>query len=209
MKIVVFGANGRVGQLVVHDALAAGHSVVAFVHGDHAFEEDSRLEVHRGDIHSPEEVDTAINGVDAVISALGSWGTQGKDILTSGMKNIIPSMQKYGVKRIVSLTGSDARMDGEDQGLISCVFRIILMTMAGKILKDGEEHMRLLSASDLDWTIVRSPVMNDRGDPAKYTLVTKKPSLLATINRASVAKALLDLVPTKDFLKQTPHIKRT
>ena len=209
MKILVFGANGRVGQLVVRDALAAGHSVVAFVHGDHGFLETSGLEVRHGDIYSLEDVDAAIDGVDAVISALGSWGTQGKDILTSGMKNIIPSMQKYGVKRIVSLTGSDARVDGEDQGLVSSMFRAVLMIMAGKILNDGEEHMRLLSASNLDWTTVRSPVMNDRGDPAKYTLVTKKPSLLATINRASVAKALVDLVPTKDFLKQTPHIKRT
>jgi putative NADH-flavin reductase len=72
MKIAVIGANGRTGRLVVEDALARGHQVVAVTQTDRVSEPgDDNLTGARADVHDAEALKRALVGADAVISALG------------------------------------------------------------------------------------------------------------------------------------------
>ncbi len=209
MKITVFGASGQVGQLVVAELLKRGHSVTAYTHSKSPFTPQSNLKIIHGDIHVQTDVTAALTGSDVVISALGSWGTKSKDILATAMMSIIPVMEQAGQKRIVSLTGSAAMFSGDELTLGQKLMRRIFMLVAKPILVDGEKHMALLEASRLDWTVVRSPVMNDKGQPQAYMLKNKLPGPFASINRASVAIALADLAEKPDFIKQAPVIYRS
>lgn len=209
MKITVFGAGGKVGRLIVEGALAAGDEVVAFVHHDPHFLAHPRLSIVRGDVHNAEDVTAAIKGSDAVISALGSWGTKKKDIVSTGMAAIIPAMQANSVRRVVSLTGSDARARGDSLGFVHRLSHVFIKySPAAKILADGEWHVELLEQSDLDWTVVRSPVMNTRGDREGFSLTSTRPLPWATINRHSVVSAMLGLARSRDHLSQAPFIVR-
>ena len=72
MKVVVFGASGKTGVHVVEQALAAGHDVTAFVRTPAKLTiQHPNLSVFQGDVMNAEQVDQAIAGQDAVISALG------------------------------------------------------------------------------------------------------------------------------------------
>jgi putative NADH-flavin reductase len=208
MKIVVFGANGRVGSLVVAEALSRGYRVKAFVHSGSQFKDDPKLEIIKGDIYNKSDVAKAVEGAGAVISALGSWGTPKKDILTAGMKNIIPAMQQNKIKRIVSLTGSDASSPADTENLLHRVSHLALSIVAPKILKDGENHIGLLNQSGLDWTVVRSPVMNGKGNAARFELTSNRPKPWATVNRKSVVLAMVDLVEFCQHSQQAPYISR-
>jgi len=208
MQITVFGATGKVGQLVVAEALSRGHSVVAFVHSSSALPKDKRLRIVTGDVYNPEAVNEAVKGADAVISALGSWGTPNKDILKKGMQNIIPAMKNNKVPRIVSLTGHGANAPGDKFELLHTVSRWMLVVLAPRILHDGEDHIEQLAASKLDWTVIRSSLMEERGNPNKFTLTLKRPLPLAMIHRKAVATCLVDLAENKAFNKQSPFILR-
>lgn len=207
MRITVFGANGRVGKLVVAELLSRGHEVTAFVHNHSGFEEGPLLKIVKGDAGDPAAVKKAIQQADAVISALSSWGTPSKDILTKGMRAIIPAMQAGSITRLISVTGAEAEAAGDHKGVIHRISKVALGLIGGKILKDGEAHIRLLGQSDLDWTVVRSPIMNERG-AANYQLVDKRPLPSATINRHAVARCLVELLDDKQYVKQAPYIKR-
>lgn len=70
MKVVVFGASGRVGRRMVEYALDAGHEVTAFVRHpidlkDHPHAGDFRVEV--GSIRERETVTRAMTGQEAVL----------------------------------------------------------------------------------------------------------------------------------------------
>lgn len=209
MRITVFGAGGKVGRLVVKGALDAGHDVTAFAHHDPKFAKDPRLTVVRGDIHDPEDVVKAVKGADAVISALGSWGTETKDIVSAGTANIIPAMEAAGAGRVISLTGADARAEGDRLSLMHrLTHAAIQVTPPRKILADGERHIRLLERSGLDWTVIRSPIMNERGDRGSFRLGTGRPAPWATVNRHSVALAMLHLLDTDKYSRQAPFITR-
>jgi putative NADH-flavin reductase len=208
MKVVVFGANGKVGSIVVTRLLEQNISVTAAIYGHSPLPTDKNLRVASVDVHDSQQVEQAIAGQDAVISTLGSWGTATKDILGVGMSNIIPAMQLHGIQRIISLTGAAARLPDEQLGGIDRINRLVLKGLAKPILLDGENHLSLLVKSSLNWTVVRSPVMNERGNPGAYKLQTNRPPPWSTIHRQSVARVMLELLENNLWNKQSPYINR-
>ncbi|MGC1176870.1 MAG: NAD(P)H-binding protein [Candidatus Saccharimonadales bacterium] len=207
MQVTVFGASGRVGRLVVEELLARKHQPTVFVHRHNPFEGNVAVTVVRGDIHVADDVCQALEGSDAVISTLGSWGTKQKDVVSGGMAVIIPTMRKLGLRRIVSLTGADAHDTTDKPGAVQKISHMASGLLLGKIVKDGEKHIRLLRASDLEWTVIRSPVMNTFGGD-NYALRPRWSSPVRTINRRAVAKAMVDQLDSRDFICKSPTIFR-
>lgn len=207
----MFGANGRVGALVVAEALQRGYKVVASVHSKSRLPEKPGLRIVKGDIYNARDVTAALAGSAVAISTLSSWGTPKKDVLTEAMQHIIPVMQTNGKARIISLTGADARAAGDILTALHRLSHASIKVVPGvhKILADGERHIELLEASGLDWTVVRSPVMNKRGDAARSRLTSRRPLPWATINRQSVAQCLVDLIDDDSYNSQAPFIVRT
>lgn len=207
-QVTVFGANGKVGSLVVVELLTRGHAVVAFVHNSHHLPKNANLKIVQGDIYAADDVDAAIAGSTAVVSCLGSWGTPKKDILSVGMTHIILSMQRHGVSRVVSLTGAEARAPGDVFSLIHRLAHLGLSVVAGKVLRDGEQHIQLLEQSSLDWTVIRSPIMssgssNDREYPI---LSMHRPLPWKTISRRLVVLAVVDIVADVAWRRKAPYI---
>ncbi len=208
MKVVVFGASGRVGSRVVELLLAQKHDVFAVVHSKDIFQGTPNLYVKRLDVHDAEAVAEVLEGADAVLSCVSSWGSEAGDVLSSAMKAILPAMQRSGTKRIVSLTGTGALIDTDKPSIAQKASHVMMSKVAPKVLADGEEHIRLLQASAADWTVLRSPVMNNRGS-AKYRLTAELPgNQLATINRQAVAVAMVELLHDGTWLRQAPCIER-
>ena len=198
--IAVFGANGRVGSIVVARALKRGYRVIAFVYGESRLPHNPSLTVFRGDVRNATDVRRTLRDADVVVSALGSWGTATKDILASGMSTIVPVMEELQLVRIVSLTGADAVASDDRPGILNKLSRFMIGMIGGKVIRDGEAHIKVLQASTLDWTIVRSPVMLG-GGLRPYRLVDQLAAPYATIRRASVAEAMIDLAVSEDHPK--------
>lgn len=206
MQITVFGASGRVGQLVVAIAVSRGHKVVAFVHSHNPFEGVEGVRVVQGDISDKQVVAAALQGSQAVVSTLGSWGTKQKNILEQGMQAILPAMRQAGITRIITVTGSGAHWSADKPKLSATVGRLFIKLIAGKILRDGERHLQLLEASYLDWTSVRSPVMKGAG--TEYVLSHNAPSVLANVSREAVATCLVDQLDDDTYNQRAPYIHR-
>lgn len=207
MQLTVFGASGKVGSLVVKIALRRGYKVVAFIHSNNPFDEVGNFSIIQGEISDKQAVNKAIEGSNAVISALGSWGTKEKNILTAGMKTIIPAMESAKISRLITLTGSGAMWSMDNSSFFDKSAHKLLGIVAPKILKDGEEHLRILEASDLDWTCVRSPVMN-KSISTDYKLDYIPPLLIAQVSRSTVAKCLIDQIKNSNYLRKAPHIHK-
>lgn len=73
MKVLVFGATGRSGKALVEQALQQGHAVTAFAR-DPAKVRSAHpsLTVARGNMLDIKSVEAAVQGQDAVLSALGT-----------------------------------------------------------------------------------------------------------------------------------------
>jgi uncharacterized protein YbjT (DUF2867 family) len=146
MTVLVIGATGSIGRLVVDEALRQGHAVRALVRS----QEKARTLPHEaqvaiGDITRPEALAAAIEGIDAIVFTHGSDGA-GK----AGAENV----DYGGVRNLLLAIGSHT-------------VRIALMTAIGVTNRTGsynrstESHdwkrraERLVRASGCPYTIVR------------------------------------------------------
>ncbi len=203
MKIIVFGASGKVGRLVVDELVKRGYHVTAIVFREDNMEFPGGVRVLQLDVHDGLLVREAIKDHDVVMSCLGSWGTKTKDILSSGMKNIIPAMKHWNVKRVISLTGADSRFSEDQPPLFSRLARPLLKMIAPKILSDGEKHLKLLEDSHLQWTVIRSPVMKN-GKALTCKLNNHGCNPWENITRATVVKVMVDEIENDQHIRQAP-----
>lgn len=72
MRITVFGGTGPTGQLLIKDALAAGHQVTAYARSPAKLPERNRITAVERQLTDADAVAAAIQGSEAVLSVRGS-----------------------------------------------------------------------------------------------------------------------------------------
>jgi len=210
MKIVIFGAAGATGRIVVKRALEQGHEVTAFDrHIASLTIQHPKLTLVQGDIFNSSQVEAAIVGQDAVISVFGVRPGITLPVCSEGTKNIIAAMDKLGVKRFISQSAFVvAALDGEWQEvpylpLILPFFPKVKAMFADKVIQEQE-----ILHSDLDWIIVRPARLTDGPKRGEYKV--SDPLLMgprAKISRADVADFLLEQLNDDTYLHKIPRLK--
>jgi putative NADH-flavin reductase len=201
MKILVVGATGRTGRLLVRGALGRGHDVTALVRapeklGDLA----GGVRVFVGDVFDGGLVSDAVDGQDAVLVALGIAMKKGDPAVNAlGTLNVIRSMQRYGVRRLVVLSAGGTQQ-GHDPNLPLVFERVIKPLFLKHAFADLRRMETSVRQSELDWTIVRaSGGLTDGPARGKYR-VEPGYSLPGgrRIGRADAAAFMLDELERRD-----------
>jgi putative NADH-flavin reductase len=151
VNVCIFGATGRVGSIILENALTNLFPVNILVRDKNKILLDRpELRVIEGNVLNESDIYHTIKGTNAVISALN---TDGKTTLSESMPLIIKSMKKHGVKRIITIGTAgilQARVDPH-------LYRFQSSESKRKTTRDAEEHLKaylILKESGLDWTVV-------------------------------------------------------
>jgi uncharacterized protein YbjT (DUF2867 family) len=189
MKIIVFGATGRVGRAVVEQGLARGHEVTAFVRSPAKLDrsEAPGLTVVVGDASDPGSASAAIAGQDAVISALGVPTLDPTTELSTMNANVVAGAKANDVRRIATVV-SVAVFSTADRPPFQFV---------------NEEHRRdlaTLSASGLEWVGAAPGTISDDDAVGSYQAEPDARAPGGEITRYDLADFLLDAVETDAFV---------
>src|ERR1700759_790875 len=95
MRIIIFGATGGIGRLLVEQALTQGHAVTAFVRDPAKLPQRAALRVVAGDLFDTDAVSDAIDGQRAVFSALGARSLKAESVLANALPNILHGMRLH------------------------------------------------------------------------------------------------------------------
>lgn len=140
MKLIVFGATGGTGNLVVQQALESGYKVTAFARNPQKLNiKNANLTIVQGDVLQQNSIDKFMNGQDVVICCLGMPGTKVGKLRSEGTQNIINSMVKFSVSRLVCQTSLGY---GDSKAILDFtpfVFRKIIVPYLLK--KTFEDHL--------------------------------------------------------------------
>ncbi len=206
MRIAVIAANGRSGQAFVRAALAAGHSVRAGVHGPARLDAHQNLEIMPCDATNPRDLALLLQGQEAVASFIGHVRGSAPNVQTNAIRQIIATMKEQGIRRIVSLTGTGVRFAGDDIPLIDRVLNLAISIIDPARVRDGRQHVELLQASDLGWTVIRVLKLQDVA-PKPFSLREHGPTKWF-VGREEVAQAVLQVLEDQSFVRQAPIISR-
>jgi putative NADH-flavin reductase len=154
MKLLVFGATGGTGREIVAQALDQGHVVTAFVRNPAALTtKHERLKLAQGDVLDYPSVEAAVEGQDAVLSALGVRKLRKNTVLSAGTKNLLRAMGRHGVKRFVCESSLGV---GDSRGQLGWVFNLFIIPLfLRNVFRDKEVQEQYVKQSKLDWIIVR------------------------------------------------------
>ncbi|NNC13470.1 NAD(P)H-binding protein [Planctomonas sp. JC2975] len=193
MRIAVIGANGRTGRLVAESVLARGHDVTAIVRSpDKLGELARRVRVVTASAGDVDGIATGIADAGAVISTLGHSPSSGDEVLADGIRTDLAAMQRAGHRRLVMTSAAGITTDG-DGWFTRSILKPLLGLVLRKPFTDTRNAEALLRASDLDWVIVRPPMLRD-GEANGYVSQERlNVRGLFTMNRADLAEALVDL----------------
>jgi uncharacterized protein YbjT (DUF2867 family) len=139
-KVAVLGGTGRVGHVVVEEALDAGHSVRMLVRGPDTGPARERLEVVRGDATDPGAVERLVRGCDSVISAIGHRKDSPPDVQTVAVRHAIAAMEAHGTRRLVSLTVGAVPDPRDRPRAVHRLAGFIGRTVARTQVADAMEH---------------------------------------------------------------------
>lgn len=202
MKIAVIGSNGRVGSLVVKEALSRGYEVVGINDGENKssvqeYKNINALELKRDDL---------IN-FDVVVDAVGGWTKDSIPNITLVMKHLAHILEGTDIRLIV-VGGAGSLFVNKE--------RTITVDMGPDFPDDwkplsnahGMGLKTLRNSQNLNWTYI-SPACNFVADgerTGEYKLGGENLILNAqgesVVSYADYALALVDVIESGKYSKQ-------
>jgi len=196
MKVVVIGANGVTGQLVVRKLIKHGHQVSGMVHyasqadAIHALGAATRV----ADLEREETLPKVVADQDVVIFAAGSKGKRLEAVDKNGAINVIDAAKNAGTQRFVMLSSFYAGHPKEGPERIHPYLRA---------KKAADDHLK---ASGLDYTIVRPGYLTNDAETGQIEVSKYFHDLKISISRADVAETLVTALEVPESIGKTFEI---
>jgi len=194
MKLVILGATGGTGLEIVRQAIERGHSVTALVRSPERLKPFwDRITIKRGDLLDSPQLEGAIKGQDAVLSAFGPRVPISKtdaNLLERFAVALTEAMAHAGVSRVVVESVAFLFKDS----LVPPTYVFGRLFFPG-IVADASAMEQVFAGSQLDWTMVRPPQLTDKSHTGKYRVREGHlPRFGFKISRADVADFMVKSV---------------
>lgn len=185
MKVLVLGASGRLGRVLLTRTLAADCTVTAFTrHPGPLLTGDPNIRIFGGSVHDTRAVDRAMHGQQAVIWAVANRPTADRSPvpLLYGIKVVIRAMTHAGTSRLIYVSDLAVQED-EAQGPAG----LLRSVLGGGARRDARDREAAVRESPLDWTVVR-------------------PARLSQVSRNEAATFITSMLRERTFVRQTADI---
>jgi putative NADH-flavin reductase len=205
MNVLIIGAAGKTGKLVVQRAQAAGHKVTAFVHDPKSYTAPSPgVRVVGGDARDQASVGAAMAGQDAVIDTIGGK----KPFLTSDLeqsaaKAIVGAMKQTGTRRLIVISALGVGDSKEQSGFF--YEHVFLPTFLRGSTKDKAAMEQAVEKSGVDFVVVRPAILDD-GGASGAVRVFEGDEKAHKISRADVAQFVVDQLRSDRYVGEAVTI---
>ena len=207
-RLLVIGASRGIGRAAVAEALARGHVLRALARSaENDGKESTRLETVAADATDPVALRGAVEGMDAVILALGVPADPRRmcrrvELFSRATEALVPQMRAAGCRRLVAVTGFGA---GESHAAMSRLERLPHGFFLGTAYADKDRQEALIRESGLDWLIVRPTILTNGPRTRRYLVLRDRRAWRnGLVSRADVAHFLVSQAADGDLSHEGP-----
>ncbi len=200
-KIALIGGTGKAGSPVLNQLLRTGYTVKMLVRNpDKVKFTDNRLDIVQGDAREISSIQTLLLGCHTVISTLGQPKGE-QPIFNKSTSNILSTMKELDIKRYILITGMGVDAYGDSKSFKDKFKTIVLRSMFPAILSDKQREYETLLKSDIQWTLVRLPLIVE-GYSTGNIKVDMKHTPGSKIDSLDLAEFLVNqIIDTKNICK--------
>lgn len=217
MRLLILGGTGPSGIKLIEEALAASHTVVVYARSPgkipDAIATNPAVTVVEGQLTDAEKLTEAMQGVDAVLSALGPVVQMGPFYasdtpLAHAYSLVIDVMKKQGVRRLIAL-GTPSMKDENDH------FNFIMSTLvSGVALLAHNAYNDIVAVgkvirsegAELEWTIVRVPLLTNYDNKEVVAGYVGDGKTGTTLARAGFAHFVVGELEKGEWCRKAPLI---
>ena len=214
MQVALIGATGFVGAALLQELLRRGHQVTALVRDGAKLPAQPHLSVVQADVQDAQQVQRAVAGSDAVLSAYNAGWTNPNiyDDFMRGSAAIVQGIKAAGIQRYVVVGGAGSLY-------VAPGVQLVDTPEFPAFIKPGATAARdMLTAlqreTELDWTLLSPPIAFHGGSAAQslrrtgqYRVGSDAPLMQADGQPGDIS--VQDLaVALVDALEQHQHVRQ-
>lgn len=200
LKIMLLGSTGRVGRVVLEKALALGHSIIILVRNKNKVAmSHENLTIIEGDVYH-DDVFRELEALefDVVINCIGSGTTRPSTLITDTAAKIVTLLSTRPTTRYIAITG----VSQMKQRLFGKLFVTLLKKSPVRhAIIDHQGAFDLIVRSNLDWTFIACPWIQDGKERGKYRSGLIFSGRGTRIHPGDVATALVNELDKEDHQK--------
>lgn len=204
-KIAVLGGNGKTGKYLVTQLLSQGYYIKLLLRNPENLPlESPLLEIVKGDAIDPAAIHLLLLGCQSVISTVG----QRKDeplVASQATLNVLQAMKEYGIQRYILLAGINVDTPFDKKGTETKQATEWMKINFPLIHADRQKAYSILSASDVDWTLVRVPLI-EFTDARGKVIVNVDDGEGNKISAADIGHFLVDQLSDITYIRKAPFI---
>jgi putative NADH-flavin reductase len=202
-KVLILGATGGTGRLVVSQALRAGHEVSVLVRDPTRLTTATdRLRVTVGSLtDSGDALENAMRDQDVVVSTVGRGPSlKSEGLIATSARAIVDAMNAHGIRRLIFMSAFGVGVTRRDTPLVP---RIAIRLPLRDIYADKEVGDKIVLGSDLDWTIAY-PTALTNGPATGVYRVGERVALrgFPKVSRADVADFIVSQIVDDKYLRK-------
>jgi len=204
-KIAVLGGTGKAGKYLIKELIRQGYHIKALARDPGKLKQSGpSLEVITGNAREYQSILNLLSECDAVISTLGPSGNE-PDTCSMAAGHIIKAMQALNIRRLIEVAGLGIDTPEDKKGIFTRILVAIMRWFASSVINDRQKDYELLKNSNIQWTIVRCPMikLTDLNRKIKTSLEDSPGN---QISATDLARFLIDQLKSEMFICKAPFI---
>jgi len=203
--IAVIGGTGKSGKYLVQHLLEKGYKIKLLLRTPENFKlKDPLIEIVKGDARDYHSIHILLKGCNVVMSAL-SQPVGEESIFSDAAKNITQSMISHGIKRYIVIAGLNVDTPYDQKSLRVKQATDWMYNNYPKTTKDRQVEYEILTKTNLDWTLVRLPLIIQTTE--SFEIETSLEDCKGeSISATNLAEFLISQIDDTSYNKQSPFL---
>jgi putative NADH-flavin reductase len=205
LKLAIIGGTGKAGKYLVQQLLSQEFRLKLLLRNPENFELKSPLiEIIKGDARNYEAVSSLVEGCQAVISTIGQPRGE-TSIFSDATNNVIQAMTQHNVKRYIITTGLNVDAPLDNKGSKTKMATEWMKLNYPKTTLDKQVEFEMLTNSNIDWTLVRLPLI-ELTDERRKMVVDLEDCPGDKISSTDLAYFLIEQLSEDLYIRKSPFI---
>ncbi len=204
-SVAIIGSTGKAGKHLVSTAIEQGYHVKILLRNPdkNKFSHDN-LEIVVGDAQSRESLEKLTENVDIIINSVGQ-NPKDAPFYSSITRDLIDIAEKKNIKRLVCVTGAVVTTPSDKKDFVAKLGVFVMKFIYSKMVADKQKEFSALSNSNLDWTLVRLPMIShDKGTGKIKESLKTTPGV--QITNEDIADSIIEMITKDRYIHQAPFI---
>lgn len=204
-RLAILGGTGKAGKFLVSELIRRGFRLKLLMRGpDPALITNPLVGIVKGDARDHESVQSLVRDCECVMSTLGQPKGE-SSIFSQATQNVIAAMNAHQVRRYIVITGLNVDMPSDRKSDKTRKATEWMKENYPATTNDKQAEAGMLSASNLDWTLIRLPRIVQT-DERFQTRVSLDDCPGDTISAADLATFMIQQLFDDIYIRKAPFI---